>query len=137
MRTQLLCTFSTFDTLEETLANIANTYEVEFDIIYVLRSAEDHDAFCCTYNVKTEQIKKNTLPATISLHRKKASNTLYTINALNALISELNDGVLDKQFRINWSDYSNTILVTAYGSLKKIKTELIKKVKASDLTTEE
>jgi hypothetical protein len=35
------------------------------------------------------------LPQTILLHRKKESNTLYTINALNDLIKELNEGKAD------------------------------------------
>ena len=38
--------------------------------------------------------------ATISLHRKKATNTLYTINALNMLVAELNGGKLDQNAEI-------------------------------------
>jgi len=49
---------------------------------------------------------------TISINRKKESNTLYSINALNALISHLNNGVLDKSFIIDWSNYKNTLLLS-------------------------
>jgi hypothetical protein len=49
---------------------------------------------------------------TISINRKKESNTLYSINALNALISHLNNGVLDKSFIIDWPNYKNTLLLS-------------------------
>jgi hypothetical protein len=61
---------------------------------------------------------------TILLHRKKESNTLYTINALNDLIKSLNGGVLDNTFMINWKDYQNCILLTHSGDLKKLDTKI-------------
>lgn len=133
--TQLLCTFCTADKLDDTLRKIVDTYTVAFDTIYVLENSEVENTFCCTYNIDTSAPIKSTVPeATISLHRKKASNTLYTINALNLLISELNGGKMDKNFKINWEDYKNTILVTAYNKLKKINTKLNKIVKISELS---
>ena len=49
------------------------------------------------------------IPDTISLHRKKNTNTLYTINALNDLIRELNAGKLDKTYPIKWENYKNSL----------------------------
>jgi hypothetical protein len=63
---------------------------------------------------------------TILLHRKKESNTLYTINALNDLIKSLNDGVLDTSYTINWTDYRNCILLTHAGDLKRLDTKIYK-----------
>jgi hypothetical protein len=63
---------------------------------------------------------------TILLHRKKESNTLYTINALNDLIKSLNDGVLDTSFTINWIDYKNCILLTHAGELRRLDTKIYK-----------
>ena len=123
--TQLLCTFCTKETLEKTIEEIVKTYTIVFDSIYVLSNVDVPEALCCTYNINTKSfLPENAPEATISLHRKKISNTLYTINALNLLISSLNNGKVDKNFQINWSDYKNTILVTAYGKLKIIKTQL-------------
>jgi len=68
----------------------------------------------------------NLLYNTILLHRKKESNTLYTINALNDLIKSLNGGVLDNSFMINWRDYQNSILLTHTGALKKLDTKIYK-----------
>ena len=60
------------------------------------------------------------------LHRKKDSNTLYTINSLNALIRNLNGGVLDNKYAINWDDYKNMLLLVDGDSYKVINTKLFK-----------
>mgnify|MGYP007089911592 FL=1 len=49
---------------------------------------------------------------TITINRKKDSDTLYSINALNALIREQNNGVLDKSYRVEWQHYANRLLLT-------------------------
>ena len=61
---------------------------------------------------------------TILVHRKKQTNTLYTINALNELIKSLNNGVLDKSYSINWNDYKNCILLVQADGYKKIDTKI-------------
>ena len=132
--TQLLCTFCTTDTLDATLKQIVIAYDVTFDTIYVLDNLDTPNAICCTYNVSVDAEQKGDIPdATISLHRKKATNTLYTINALNLLIADLNGGYVDKGYKIPWDDYRNTILVTAYNKFKKITTKLNKIVKVQDI----
>lgn len=130
--TQLLCTFCTEDTLNETVKKVINTYKVSFDSIYVLKNTEDGKSLCLTYNVEVRDTPLFVPESTISLHRKKSSNTLYTINALNLLITELNNGKFDKSYKVKWDDYKNTILVTAYSKLKKIQTELKEIIKVSE-----
>jgi hypothetical protein len=80
----------------------------------------------CTYNIEIEGGQTKILPNTILLHRKKESNTLYTINALNTLIKTLNNGVLDSTFPINWPDYKNSILLTQGDDLKRLNTTIHK-----------
>ena len=72
------------------------------------------------------------IPNTISLHRKKQSNTLYTINALNEVIRELNNGILDKKFSIPWEDYQNSLLLTNDDGLNKIPTKIFKIINTKD-----
>jgi hypothetical protein len=134
MQTQLLCTFCSNADLEVTLKAIVSTYEIAFDTIYVLENMENSDSFCCTYNINNDVAPRRDIPpATISLHRKKSTNTLYTINALNLLIADLNNGNVDKSFKVPWDEYKNTILVTAYNKLKKINTKLHKIVKVEEV----
>lgn len=134
LNTQLLCTFCSITELDDALRKIVSTYQIAFDTIYILENTEQEGALCCTYNINADvDIIGNVPEATISLHRKKSSNCLYTINALNLLIAELNGGIVDKNFKIPWEDYRNTILVTAYNKLKKINTKLKKIVKVNEI----
>ena len=55
---------------------------------------------------------------------KKHTNTLYTINALNEVIKNINNGVLDNKFPIPWENFQNTILVTNNEGLNKINTRI-------------
>jgi hypothetical protein len=81
--------------------------------------------YVVTYNV--EQGNINGIPAnTILVHRKKESNTLYTINALNDLIRKLNDGETDPFFKVNWLEYKNCILLTQHGEVKQLNTKIYK-----------
>ena len=84
----------------------------------------------CTYNVNNENgVDYNAVKGTISLHRKKYSNTLYTINALNDVIAELNNGVVDSKFIVPWEQFKNTLLVTNSQGLNKISTRIYKIIK--------
>lgn len=126
IESQLLCTFVSPTELDTTVAQIQNTYTLVFNKIYVLENTQDANQLVLTYNVDKHQTLSVTPPAsTISVHRKKQTNTIYTINAINRLIEEKNNGVLDKTFRINWEELRNTILVTAYAKLKVINTKLL------------
>ena len=124
MSHKLFCTFTTLESLEETVDRITEKYDILFNKVFILQS-KDQNEYICTYNVDPNAI--DIFPEnTILVHRKKESNTLYTINALNELIKELNGGVLDKTYKINWQDFRNTILLTKGGSLKKLHTSLHK-----------
>ena len=86
---------------------------------------QSNDEYAITYNV--EQGNVSNLPEnTILVHRKKDSNTLYTINALNELIKSLNGGVVNTKFPIEWKHYRNTILLTQHNELKQLRTKIYK-----------
>jgi len=122
---KLFCTFSSKEGLDETLREINKEYTILYKKIFVLAS-QDSEEFLCTYNIEIEGSQTKILPNTILLHRKKDSNTLYTINALNTLIKQLNGGVLDTSFPINWQDYKNSVLLTQGDDLKRLNTTIHK-----------
>ncbi len=122
---KLFCTFSSKEGLDDTLREINKEYTILYKKIFVLASPESEE-FLCTYNIEIEGSQTKILPNTILLHRKKESNTLYTINALNTLIKQLNGGVLDTSFPINWQDYKNSVLLTQGDDLKKMNTTIHK-----------
>lgn len=124
MSNKLFCTFVELPEIEEQIQEILKNYNILYSKIFVLRYQEEGvDKYVCTYNVDMHNVL-HFLENTILVHRKKYSNTLYTINALNELIKELNNGRLDKRYDVNWNSYKNTLLLTKGEDLFKFKTFL-------------
>ena len=127
MKTQLLCSFTTKDNLDEVVKKITESYSIVFNKVYVLQNEDIVNELICTYNVDTENgVDYNKVTGTISLHRKKYSNTLYTINALNECIKNLNNGVMDVKFMIPWENFKNMLLITNSEGLNRINTRIYK-----------
>lgn len=124
MSNKLFCTFAKEEELENILDRIQEKYTITYGKIFVLYS-KSNDEYMCTYNVDFGNVS-NFIENTILVHRKKESNTLYTINALNTLIKELNGGVADSSYKVNWRDFRNCILLTKGPDLKRINTKLYK-----------
>jgi len=124
--TQLLCTFTKKNKLIETIDELKNTYEISMGRIFILENVDNDRELLLTYNIESEKVLGETMKNTISIHRKKYTNSLYTINALNEIVSLLNDGKMDAGFEVDWSKYKNVLLVTDDSGLKKINTKLHK-----------
>lgn len=125
MKNKLLCSFTAQNRLLDTIASITSRYAILYDKMFVLESPQTTE-YIITYNIDTENSVSEIPENTILLHRKKESNTLYTINALNTLIKELNNGMLDNQFKVNWNDYQNSILLTQGPDLRILNTKIYK-----------
>jgi len=123
MKTQLLCTFTKTKLLTKCVDKIIETYDVLYNKIFILSDNDNKSEFMCTYNIDSSK-DIQILPDTISLHRKKQTNTLYTINALNECIKTCNNGVLDTTFQLEWENYRNSILVTNDEGLRRIDTSI-------------
>lgn len=122
--TQLLCTFTTKGELESALQQIKDKYTIVYNYIYVLQNKSNLDELFVTYNIDTTYQPEKPLAGTILIHRKKESNTLYTINALNELIKEENSGKLDKAFQLDWAKFRNCIILTNVAGTKRIQTRV-------------
>jgi hypothetical protein len=125
MANKLFCTFAAPEELDNTISNINNRYDITYGKIFIL-SSEQSSELICTYNIDTGNFSDFQLPNTVLLHRKKETNTLYTINALNNLIRSLNNGFLDKSFIIDWSQYKNCILLTQGPDVRRLDTSIHK-----------
>lgn len=124
MGNKLFCTFASEEEIQTTLDKIQSRYSILYNKIFVLYSKQQEE-YAVTYNVDLHNVS-GLLPGTILVHRKKDTKTLYTINALNQLIKELNNGVIDTNYKLNWNGYRNCILLTRGAELKKIPTQLYK-----------
>ena len=124
MNNKLFCTFCQLDQLDKNLEIIKNRYNILYNKIFVLQT--DNEEYAITYNIDNFNTNGTLIEGTISVHRKKEFNVLYTINALNALIKQLNDNKLDLNYKVNWEDYKNSILLTQNNTFKKQNTQLFK-----------
>ena len=124
MNNRLYCTFVPEENIENTVDRIKTSYSILFNKIFVLESL-DGEKIMLTYNVDMGNSSSEFLVNnTILVHRKKQTNTLYTINALNELIKSLNNGYLDKSYAVNWNDYRNCILLIQTDGYKRIDTKV-------------
>jgi|TARA_R110001592_G_scaffold210304_2_gene461753 hypothetical protein len=137
MRTQLLCTFAKKERLSSIIELIIKCHDVLFDKIYIFSNENDLSQLICTYNIPSNHDNFIEGMDTIALHRKKQSNTLYTINALNEVIRSKNNGVLDKKFPIEWSEFQNTLLLVNEGGLNQIPTKIYKVINTETWSNEQ
>ena len=124
LNNKLFCTFTNLENLDNLLGDITSKYTIMYNKMFVLEIIGKEE-YVVTYNVDQGNI--STIPDnTILVHRKKESNTLYTINALNELIKKLNGGVVDTSYPIDWLHYRNCILLTQHNELSQLNTKIYK-----------
>lgn len=123
MKTQLLCTFTNEESFESIIEKVFK-YELFSRKIFILKLQPSNE-LVVSYNIVANN-SHQFLPETIMVHRKKESNTMYTINALNSLISSLNGGIVDKEYQVDWNHYQNTLILTNGNGYKIMKTSLFK-----------
>jgi hypothetical protein len=125
VRTQLLCTFAHKTNLDIVIEYIKQNFEVPEKRIFVFSNYDKKTELYCTFNAENNGHRgKNT----ISIHRKKETNTLYTVNALNEVIKDLNNGILDKSMIINWENFENSFLLTNEYGYKRVELVFLKRI---------
>ena len=108
---QLLCTFSNSVQYTDILKEIPQQYKLIDNKIFIFANENNLRELYLTFNVEKNDLN-NRFKGTISIHRKKQTNTLYTLNAMNKLIADENNGVYDRNFQLSWELYKNSIILT-------------------------
>lgn len=116
---QLLCTFSNNKDFRKVAEDIKKFYEVYSNRIFAFANTKNPKEVYLTYNVLNMRKDAPKFPNTILIHRKKQTNTLYTLNAMNRLIEEEN-GQADKTYVVNWQLYANSLIITGEVSIRVI-----------------
>lgn len=124
LNNKLFCTFTGLEELDGLIDNLTRMYTIMYNKMFVLHVKSTNE-YVVTYNVEQGNVEGIPLN-TILVHRKKETNTLYTINALNDLIKKLNGGVVDTSYRVDWQHYKNCILLTNHNELKQLNTKIHK-----------
>ena len=122
MNNKLYCTFLQDEGVNEVVERILEEHDILFNKIFVLVALDDNKTML-TYNIDGP-VYNLQLPNTILVHRKKQTNTLYTINALNEVIRYLNNGILDTTYQVDWTRFRNSLLLTRPDGFKKVRTRL-------------
>lgn len=121
--TQLIGLFIHPNELQSKIDDIINTYKyIPNNKIYILSILETNELFC-SFNVLKNDYSKLCLPNTFIIHRKKETNTIYTINAINIIANAKIDTSID------WNYYKNSIIITSDNDVHVLHTNVYRIVR--------
>jgi hypothetical protein len=133
MNTQLLCLFTLKNELDISVDFVLNNYTLTNPNVFVLENKTNEGELYITFNVEKGSSAIPSNWKTILVHRKKQSNTIYTINALNEVVKSKTGGVLDNSYMIDWDEFKNCIITTSSIGYKKIPTKVFKSFNVEEL----
>jgi hypothetical protein len=129
-RGSLLASFIKTEDDAEVLAEvqrIADNLDLTNKLIFLLQDVDDPERKILTYNA---EVGKGSPPLsryfTMRVHRKKQTNTLYTINALNLAVAAAHGGQTGKHLPLDWETYRESLLLVVGGNLVVHKIKVIK-----------
>ena len=132
----LLASFINSESEEEILTEvqaIVDNLTLTNKFIFLLAQKSDPSKKILTYNAQTEPGSPfNPRLYTIRVHRKKQTNTLYTINALNCALKLEHEGRSGKDLKLDWEQYANCLLLTTSKNLAVHPVEVLKIFKIED-----
>jgi hypothetical protein len=129
LQKQLLCTFANSINYNQIIDEVKYQYDLIDRKLFVFVNEKNLKELYLTFNILKGQ-QNNRYKGTISIHRKKQTNTLYTLNAMNKLIAEENGGVYDKSYQLNWDLYKDCIILTNEIGVKVVPLKLFSIVSA-------
>lgn len=129
IKKQLLCTFSDHIKHTNDIDNIIKNFDLVDNKIFVFSNTTNPNNIYLTFNVEKNKNLNKKYRNTISIHRKKETNTLYTLNAMNRLIEDENGGVFDKSYTLSWHLYENSIILINNPGVKIIPVKLLSTIK--------
>lgn len=133
MNTQLLCLFTTKEDLDKSVDFILKNYILTNSNVFILENKSKPQEAFITFNVEKGSAPISSNWKTILVHRKKQSNTIYTINALNEVVKSKTGGILDNSYMIDWEEFRNCILTTSNQGYKLIPTKVFKTFNTENL----
>lgn len=133
MNTQLLCLFTTKQDLDNSVNFVLESYTLTNPNVFILESKLKPEENFITFNVAKGSSAIDSNWKTILVHRKKQSNTIYTINALNEVVKSKTGGMLDNTYMIDWEEFRNCIITTSNIGYKKIPTKVFKSFNVENL----
>jgi hypothetical protein len=113
------------DAVQAAINKILETVQITNKYMFVLRDKDDESRTLLTYNAKADRTSIASLKLfTLRLHRKKQTNTLYTINGLNMAVSKQYNGKTGKHLKLDWDEYQNSVILTYNRNIKVMRADL-------------
>jgi len=118
-----LASFVYLDKIDSFKKYLFNRFGIDNDKIFQY-TCDEKNKKILTYRIFIKEDQKVNIdsffPTTIITHKK--GECFYTINALNLLIESLSDSesgnINYKDFKIDWDNYQNKIIIVRKGELK-------------------
>ncbi len=120
---KLLCLFTKTYELDKSIKYIQSFF-VNVENIFIYNTDQKNQMFCTFIINQYYELPSNI----IIIHRKSTTNTLYSINAINCIIQNINNGQLIKNFPIDWELYKNQLLLYRANQLEYINHTLSEKI---------
>jgi hypothetical protein len=114
----LLMSFSNESEYKTHLQVIREIYRPESSLFVIQNRYDDNEiyiTFNTQYNFKT--------PGIIKINKKRDTNTLFTIDAVNHLSMQENGEIL-KDWSPNWNEFENCLLLMRDGEFSVIPTKV-------------
>ena len=119
--------------VQEEVQYIVDHLTLTNNMIFLLQQKNNLEQKILTYNIETtEQRRYNPRVFTRRINRKKQTNTLYTINALNAALSIQYEGSSGSHLKLDWEKYNDCVMLTTGKKLEVHPLEVLKIFKIED-----
>ena len=132
----LLATFVRSSQIDKAVEQISSELDIDSRRVFLLKLVSKDNSkdrkYVLTYNWHGDRGRQDfdftNEYVTISVNRKKQTNTIYTINALNSLIKEEYGPTVDpKTIKVDWDQHRNTMLIMNGDDLKSYKTFAVRR----------
>lgn len=104
------------------LSILKESFGVNLNKIRIYSINDDENEYLITIQVKNKEIYLKNIHGCTILHSK--NNCLFSINALNKLIEDKN-GMVSHDYRLNWEEYKNKLIMLINGQLNIHEIQLI------------
>jgi len=123
-KTNLLASFIFPERLEWFLSYLEAKFSITKEKVFCYKDNDDESKLILTFKISIPTDKslnlKDLFPSAVIIHKK--GNALYTINALNKLIEENNEGSIGnieyKDIKIDWEEYQDKFILIKDKELK-------------------
>ena len=131
MKKILLASFIFPERIEWFIKYLDEKFEIPKEKVFLYKNIDDTKKIIATFKLTIqphEQINlKKIFPSAIPIHKK--GDSLYTINALNRIIDDLNidtkGNISNKDFKLDWENYQNKIMLIRDNELTFFNIERI------------